>query len=44
MLEAVLTGRLGPAAAAERTADMIAAITGRPVVAEPESIAVAAAV
>jgi maltose-binding protein MalE len=44
MLEAVLTGRLGPAAAAERTADMIAAITGRSVVAEPESIGVAAAV
>jgi maltose-binding protein MalE len=44
MLEAVLTGRLGPAAAAERTADMIAAITGRPVVAVPESTAVAAAV
>jgi multiple sugar transport system substrate-binding protein len=44
MLEAVLTGRLGPAAAAERTADMIAAITGRPVVAEPEQVAVAAAV
>lgn len=32
MLEAVLTGRLGPAAAAERTAEMISAITGQPVV------------
>jgi ABC-type glycerol-3-phosphate transport system substrate-binding protein/DNA-binding transcriptional regulator YhcF (GntR family) len=31
MLEAVLTGRLGPAAAAKRTAEMIAAITGLPV-------------
>jgi multiple sugar transport system substrate-binding protein len=44
MLEAVLTGRLGPAAAAERTADMIGAITGRPVVADTESAPVAAAV
>ena len=32
MLEAVLTGRLTPAAAARRTADMIGAITGLPVV------------
>jgi multiple sugar transport system substrate-binding protein len=31
MLEAVLTGRLAPAAAAERTAELIAAITGLPV-------------
>jgi multiple sugar transport system substrate-binding protein len=31
MLEAVLTGRLGPAAAAHRTAEMIAAITGLPI-------------
>jgi ABC-type glycerol-3-phosphate transport system substrate-binding protein/DNA-binding transcriptional regulator YhcF (GntR family) len=31
MLEAVLTGRLTPAAAAARTADMIGAITGLPV-------------
>lgn len=31
MLEAVLTGRLGPAAAAERTAELIGAITGLPV-------------
>jgi multiple sugar transport system substrate-binding protein len=35
MLEAVLTGRLGPAAAAQRTAEMIGAITGLPVVREP---------
>ena len=32
MLEAVLTGRLGPAAAAQRTAELIAAITGLPVI------------
>jgi ABC-type glycerol-3-phosphate transport system substrate-binding protein/DNA-binding transcriptional regulator YhcF (GntR family) len=32
MLEAVLTGRLAPAGAAERAADMIGAITGLPVV------------
>jgi hypothetical protein len=44
MLEATLTGRLGPAAATQRTAEMIAAITGRQVVAEPELAAVAAAV
>jgi len=44
MLEAVLTGRLGPTAAAQRTADLTAAITGRPVVASPEPAAVAAAV
>ena len=31
MLEAVLTGRLGPAAAAQHTAELIAAITGLPV-------------
>ena len=31
MLEAVLTGRLGPAPAASRTAEMIGAITGLPV-------------
>ena len=30
MIEAVLTGRYGPAAAAERTADVISAITGLP--------------
>lgn len=32
MLEAVLTGRLGPAAAAQRTAELIGAITGLPLV------------
>jgi multiple sugar transport system substrate-binding protein len=32
MLEATLTGRLGPAAAARRTAELIGAITGLPVV------------
>jgi multiple sugar transport system substrate-binding protein len=32
MLEAALTGRLGPAAAARRTAELISAITGLPVV------------
>jgi multiple sugar transport system substrate-binding protein len=31
MLEAVLTGRHGPAAAAERTAEIVAAITGLPI-------------
>jgi len=31
MLEAVLTGRLSPAAAARRTAEMIGAITGQPI-------------
>jgi hypothetical protein len=35
MLEAVLTGRLGPAAAAQRTAELIAAITGLPVQHQP---------
>ena len=44
MLEGTLTGRLGPAAATQRTAEMIAAITGRQVVAVPELAAVAAAV
>jgi len=34
MLEAVLTGRLGPAAAARHTAALIAAITGLPLVGE----------
>jgi maltose-binding protein MalE len=33
MLEAVLTGRLSPHSAAHRTADMIGAITGLPVLA-----------
>lgn len=36
MLEAVLTGRLGPVAAAQRTAELIAAITGLPVLADAE--------
>ena len=31
MLEAVLTGRLGPAVAAQHTAELIGAITGLPV-------------
>ena len=34
MLEAVLTGRLSPQAAAQRTAEMIGAITGLPVLEE----------
>ena len=33
MLEAVLTGRLGPERAAQRTAEMIEAITGLPILA-----------
>jgi multiple sugar transport system substrate-binding protein len=40
MLEAVLTGRLGAAAAAQRAADMIGAITGLPVV-HADAVAVA---
>ena len=36
MLEAVLTGRLGPVAAAQRTAELIGAITGLPVLAGAE--------
>jgi multiple sugar transport system substrate-binding protein len=36
MLEAVLTGRLGPAAAARRTAELISAITGLPVTDGPQ--------
>ena len=43
MLEAVLTGRLGPAAAAQRTAEMIGAITGLPLVQERDRSAAAAA-
>jgi maltose-binding protein MalE len=35
MLEAVLTGRLGPAAAAGKSAEMIGAITGLPLVTDP---------
>ena len=42
MLEAVLTGRLGPAAAAQRTAEMVGAITGLPLVHERERSAAAA--
>jgi ABC-type glycerol-3-phosphate transport system substrate-binding protein/DNA-binding transcriptional regulator YhcF (GntR family) len=42
MLEAVLTGRLGPAAAAQRTADMVGAITGLPLVHERERSAAVA--
>ena len=42
MLEAVLTGRLGPAAAAQRTAEMIGAITGLPLVEERARAAAAA--
>ena len=42
MLEAVLTGRLGPAAAAQRTAEMIGAITGLPLVQERARAAAAA--
>jgi multiple sugar transport system substrate-binding protein len=44
MLEATLTGRLGAAAAAQRTAELIAAITGRPLVAEQQPVPLAAAV
>jgi ABC-type glycerol-3-phosphate transport system substrate-binding protein len=36
MLEAVLTGRLGPVAAAQRTSELIGAITGLPVLASVE--------
>ena len=42
MLEAVLTGRLSPAAAAERTAELIGAITGLPVLADPGAAATSA--
>ena len=47
MLEAVLTGRLSPSAAAHRTAELIGAITGLPVLdgsvaAERRAIAVPA--
>jgi len=38
MLEGVLTGRLGPAAAAQRTAELIAAITGLPPAGEPDPV------
>lgn len=43
MLEAVLTGRLSPAASAQRTAEMISAITGLPLVEEREGAASVAA-
>jgi multiple sugar transport system substrate-binding protein len=38
MLEAVLTGRLGPAAAAKHAAELIEAITGLPIVREPAPV------
>jgi hypothetical protein len=38
MLEATLTGRLGPAAAARRAAELIGAITGLPVVEDAEPV------
>ena len=38
MLEAVLTGRLAPAAAAQRTAELIGGITGLPVVHDRDSL------
>jgi len=44
MLEASLTGRLGAAAAARRTAELIGAITGLPVVHEADAVPAAAAV
>ena len=44
MLEAVLTGRLGPAAAAQRTAELIAAITGLAIVDRAEVTAPPASV
>jgi hypothetical protein len=44
MLEATLTGRLGPAAAARRTAELIGAITGLPVLHQVDSVSGAAAV
>ena len=40
MLEAVLTGRLGPERSAQRTAEMIEAITGLPVLREADASAV----
>jgi hypothetical protein len=43
MLEAVLTGRLSPSAATQRSAETIAAITGLPVVHERPPAAVPAA-
>jgi ABC-type glycerol-3-phosphate transport system substrate-binding protein len=43
MLEATLTGRLGPARAAQRAADLVGAITGLPVVHERDAVASPAA-
>ena len=40
MLEAVLTGRLDPVAAARLTAGLIEAITGLPIVREPAAVPV----
>ncbi len=40
MLEAVLTGRLAPAAAAAHAADLIEAITGLPIVREPAAASI----
>jgi hypothetical protein len=44
MLEATLTGRLGAAAAARRTAELIGAITGLPVLHELDVVPRATAV
>jgi len=44
MLEATLTGRLGAAAAARRTAELIGAITGLPVLSELDAVSSPAAV
>ena len=44
MLEAVLTGRLGPAAAAQRTGELIGAITGLPVLGDADPSKAAARV
>lgn len=43
MLEATLTGRLGPARAAQRAADLVGAITGLPVVHKRDAVASPAA-
>jgi ABC-type glycerol-3-phosphate transport system substrate-binding protein/DNA-binding transcriptional regulator YhcF (GntR family) len=44
MLEAVLTGRLGPAAAAQRTGELIGAVTGLPVLGDADTSKAAALV
>jgi multiple sugar transport system substrate-binding protein len=44
MLEAVLTGRLGPAAAAQRTGELIGAVTGLPVLGDADPSKAAARV